>query len=156
MPHKSPRENSASSAASAAGIDHSFRRLVGYETAIWREGYCEIRLAIGPQHMNRLGKVHGGIYATILDAAMGHASTWCPVPGHTRKAVTVSLTTSFLAGVDRGVLTATGHLQSVAGRLVTVIGEVRSDSGVLCALGQASFMYLAGSESLDGVRKTSV
>ena len=138
------------------GHPGSFRHLLGYETAAWCEGYAEIGLTIGPDHMNRLGKVHGGVYATLLDAAMGHCVTWCAVPGHTRKSVTMSLTTSFLQGVDQGILTATARLESVDGRIATATGEVRNEAGLLCAVGQASFMYLSGSEKPDGHRDQHV
>ena len=30
-----------------------------------------LELDIGPQHMNSIGLVHGGVYATLLDVAMG-------------------------------------------------------------------------------------
>jgi uncharacterized protein (TIGR00369 family) len=149
MPDKSNRTTTG------MPVPRSFRRLLGYETGHWREGYAEIRMAITADHMNRMGKVHGGVYATLLDAAMGHCTTWCPVPGNTRKCVTVSLTTSFLQGVDTGVLTAIGQLQSVNGRIATATGEIRSETGLLCAVGQASFSYAPGSEHLTGVPKTS-
>ena len=150
MPDKSNR----TTAGMPTGDPRSFRRLLGYETGAWREGYAEIRMAITADHMNRMGKVHGGVYATLLDAAMGHCVTWCPVPGNTRKSVTVSLTTSYLQGTDQGVLTAIGRLQSVNGRIATATGEVHGDQGVLCAVGQASFSYAPGSEHLTGVPKT--
>jgi uncharacterized protein (TIGR00369 family) len=147
MPHKSNGETDGQT----SGIEHSFRHLVGYDTVLWEEGRSEIRLVISAKHMNRQGKVHGGLYATILDAAMGHAVTWCPVPGHSRGSVTVSLTTQYLQGISSGTLIASATLEGVDGRVATARGEVRSSTGLLCALGQASFLYSPGSERLEGV-----
>ncbi len=148
-----PDKCAHSTTASPEDHSGSFRRLLGYETVVWREGYAEIRMRVSADHMNRMGKVHGGVYATLLDAAMGHCVSWCSVPGNTRKCVTVSLTTSFLQGVDRGVLTANGRLEGIDGRIATATSEIRSEAGLLCAIGQASFAYIPGGEAVIGVPK---
>ena len=128
-----------------------YRTLIGYRTAQWREGYGEVQLAIGPQHLNTIGLVHGGIYMSLLDVALGHAVSFCTVPGNARFSTTVSLTTSFLKGAKGGVLTAIGRVEGLEGRMATGAGEVRDEGGELCAVGQATFMYFAGSERPEGV-----
>jgi len=128
-----------------------FRQLVGYRTKAWREGYGEVELVIGPQHLNSVGIVHGGIYASLLDVALGHAVAYCTVPGNFRFSTTVTLTTSFLRGAKGGVLTAAGRIDGVQGRFATGTGEVRDDAGELCAVAQASFLYFPGSERVEGV-----
>ena len=127
-----------------------YRQLIGYRTKAWREGYGEVELVIAPQHLNSIGIVHGGIYAALLDVALGHAVSFCTVPGNFRFSTTVSLTTSFLRGAKAGVLTATGRIAGREGRLVTGTGEVRDETGVLCAAGQGSFLYFPGSEQPEG------
>ena len=138
------------------GIPAGFRNLVGYRTLAWREGFGEIHLDIRPDHLNMLGFVHGGVYATILDAALGHAVAWCVVPGNRRPAVTVTLTTSYLAGANRGRLIAIGRLIHIEGRIATCNGEIRDDAGKLCARGQASFMYLPGGEKREGLARPAM
>jgi uncharacterized protein (TIGR00369 family) len=128
-----------------------YRTLIGYRTAQWREGYGEVQLTIGPQHLNTIGLVHGGIYMSLLDVALGHAVAFCTVPGNFRFSTTVSLTTNFLRGAKGGVLTAIGRVEGVEGRMATGSGEVRDEDGALCAVGQATFMYFAGSERPEGV-----
>lgn len=128
-----------------------FRQLVGYRTRQWSEGYGEIELVIDGRHANSLGIVHGGVFATLLDAAMGHAVAYCRIDGNVRSAVTVSLTTTFLAPAKHGTLIARGRVAGISGRLATVSGEVRDGDGNICAAGQGSFMYLPGSEHPDGV-----
>jgi uncharacterized protein (TIGR00369 family) len=130
-----------------------FRELVGYRTKAWREGYGEVELMIGPQHLNSVGIVHGGVYMSMLDVALGHAVAYCTVPGNFRFSTTVSLTTSFLKGAKSGVLTAVGRIDGIQGRLATGTGEVRDEAGELCAVGQASFLYFPGSERPEGVPK---
>ncbi|MGD9828549.1 MAG: PaaI family thioesterase [Hyphomicrobiaceae bacterium] len=135
-----------------------FRRHVGYTTTAWRDGFAEIELILGPEHMNSLNIVHGGVYMTLLDAALGHAVCWCSVPGHARFAVTVSLATTFVdsAQLDengQGKLIATGRLDGIHERIGTTTGEVRDGYGRLCATGVATFRYFAGSEHIEGVAK---
>jgi uncharacterized protein (TIGR00369 family) len=128
-----------------------YRQLIGYRTKVWREGHGEVELAIGPQHLNSIGIVHGGIYAALLDVALGHAAAFCTVPGNFRFSTTVSLTTNFLKGAKGGVLTAIGRIDGVEGRIATGSGEVRDEDGELCAVAQASFLYFPGSERPEGV-----
>jgi uncharacterized protein (TIGR00369 family) len=101
--------------------------------------------------MNSLGIVHGGVYASMLDGAFGHAANWCSVPGNVRSAVTISITTTFLKSATAGRLIAIARLEHVEGRTATLSGEVVDEEGTVCAVGQASFLYLPGSEKLEGV-----
>ena len=130
-----------------------YRQLIGYRTSAWREGYGEIELVLGPQHLNSLGIVHGGVYASLLDVALGSAVSFCPVPGNARYSTTMSLTTAFLKGATLGTLTATGRLEGINGRIATASGEVRDASGTLLATGQGSFLHFPGSEQPEGVPK---
>ena len=130
---------------------HGFRRTIGYKTTVWAERYSEVILEIDGRHDNSHGIVHGGVYATLLDAAFGGAVAFCGVPGRTRLAVTITLQTKYLSSARRGVLTAKGRVIGVEGKVATCAGEVWLDDGTLCATGQGSFMYLHGSEQPDGV-----
>jgi uncharacterized protein (TIGR00369 family) len=125
------------------GIPAGFRTLLGYRTAVWREGYGEIHLDVGPQHLNILNYVHGGVYATLLDAALGHAIGYGGTPGTRRPAVTVTLTTTYIAGAQSGLLIATGRLLHAEGRIATCTGEIRGRDGQLYVSGQGTFMYLS-------------
>jgi uncharacterized protein (TIGR00369 family) len=130
-----------------------YRTHLGYRTKAWREGYGEVELPLGPQHLNSIGVVHGGVYASLLDVALGHAVSYCTVPGNARYSTTVSLTTTFLQSASAGTLTAVGRVNGIEGRLVTASGEVRDAGGVLLAAGQGSFLYFSGSERPEGVPK---
>jgi uncharacterized protein (TIGR00369 family) len=130
---------------------NQFRKLLGYTTVVFREGEGAVEIALGPQHMNSLGIVHGGLYMTLLDAAMGHAVAWCRVPENVRSAVTVSLTATFLAVAQGDRLLARAKTVATTGRIVTLTGEVVDAEGTVCVTGQGSYMYLPGSERPDGV-----
>jgi uncharacterized protein (TIGR00369 family) len=130
-----------------------YRRLIGYRTRVWREAYGEVEMTIGPEHLNSLGVVHGGIYASLLDAGLGHAVSFCTTPGHARYSTTVSLTTTFVASASSGILIAVGRIDGMEGRFVTASGEVSDENGKLLAVGQGSFLYFPGSERPEGVPK---
>lgn len=137
------------------GRTSGFRSLVGYGTRAWSEGYAEIVLDAAAEHLNSLGIVHGGVYAAMLDAACGHAATYCPEPGHVRRAVTVSLAITYLAPARAGLLVATGRLESIdKNRVATVTARVAGADGTIHAIAQASFRYERGSERAEGVPRS--
>ena len=128
-----------------------FRSLIGYKTIEWREGYGEILLRLEPKHMNTRLIPHGGLYMSVMDSAMGHAATYCPVPGHSRSCVTTSLQTNFLAPARGGSLRACATLVDVEGQIATCRAEIIDGEDRLCNLAQGSFLYMPGSERLEGV-----
>jgi uncharacterized protein (TIGR00369 family) len=141
------------SATTVQARKSGYRTLLGYRTRAWREAYGEVELMIGPQHMNSIGLVHGGVYASLLDVALGSAVSFCAVPGRARYSTTVSLTTTFLKGTASGLLVAVGRIDGVEGRLATASGEVTDGNGTLLAVAQGSFLYFPGSERPEGVEK---
>lgn len=137
-PHNPPRQS-------------GFRSLVAYSTAAWQDGYAEVEVALGPQHMNSVGITHGGVYATLLDAAFGQCATWCSKPGNVRHCVTITLTTTFLDPAHEGTIRAIGRLEEVVERIAFCRGEIVDRDGRVLAIGQGSFRYRPGSERVEGV-----
>jgi acyl-coenzyme A thioesterase PaaI-like protein len=91
-----------------------------------------------------------------LDAALGHCTTWCSRPDHVRMCVTIGMTTSFLAAVKGGTITAIGQLEGVHDRVATARGKILDADGNLLGAAQGSFRYPSGSEFVEGVpRKTN-
>jgi uncharacterized protein (TIGR00369 family) len=133
------------------GKPSGFRLLLGYRVVEWRENFAAIEMDLEPKHMNGLGIVHGGVYATLLDAAQGHAVTFCPDPARTRICVTISLTTSFLSPAREGRVRAEGRCIGIHDRVATAQADMFDAAGTLLASAQASFRYMPGSEHLAGV-----
>ncbi len=128
-----------------------FRQLVGYRVLEWREGEATITLTIGPRHLNRSGVLHGGVIATLIDAAGGYAGCHCEHQGRVRRSVTVSLTTQFLAQAKTGVLTARARVRGGGKRLFVSSVEIHDGAGTLVAMGEGVYRYKTGSESPEGV-----
>lgn len=136
-----------------------FRKHVGYRTTVWRENYAELVLDLEAFHGNTHGALHGGVYMTVIDAAMGQAATWCPIEGHIRRCVTVSLSTTFLKAVNGPRIKVVARLESVANKVAVCRAEVIDPDGSVCATAQGTFRYVKGGElpqGVPGVRADSV
>ena len=48
-----------------------FQRLIGFRIVEWQAGRAVVSLDIREEHLNRAGSVHGGVLATLIDAAGG-------------------------------------------------------------------------------------
>ena len=135
------------------GRPSGFRSLIGYKTVAWREGYAEILLKLEPKHLNSHNNPHGGLYVTLIDAAMGHAATFCAIPENRRLSVTVGLQTNFLAPGQGAYLRTIARLVSAEGRHATCSGEVIDAEGTRCCVGLGTFRYNRGCERPEGVPK---
>ena len=133
------------------GKPSGFKQLVGYRTPVWEEGHAVFEVEITERHTNSSGFLHGGVYMTILDAAMGHASTWCSVPGHVRRCVTLSLTSNFVSVARTQIVRAEAWLRGVENGVATCRGEVRDANDLICVSGNGSYLYMRGCETIEGI-----
>ena len=119
-----------------------FADLVGYRLTQWRDDHAEIVLTLGQQHVNRTGRLHGGVLTTLIDAACGYAGTFA-VEGRPRHALTLALTTQFLGPAHAGQhLTATARRTGGGQRIFFAAAEVRDETGRLIARGDGTFRYI--------------
>jgi uncharacterized protein (TIGR00369 family) len=131
--------------------ESGFRNLIGFQVVEWNEDHVVLELAIGPQHLNRQGGLHGGVLAAMIDSACGLAGCYCPTIGHIRKAMTLSLTTSFTGQAAPGVIRAVGSKRSGGRRIFVSTAEVTDAKYNIVAIGEATYRYISGSEDLHGV-----
>ncbi len=81
-----------------------FAAAAGIETLEASRGYCRCKMAIGENHMNSVGVVHGGAIFTLADFAFAVASN-----SHGQLALAVQASISFLKSVSSGILYAEAH-----------------------------------------------
>jgi uncharacterized protein (TIGR00369 family) len=117
----------------------AFNEAVGLRLAGWSEGRATVELDITGDHLNRSGYVHGGVLMTLIDVACGFAGTWSE--DGTRLAVTLDLTTSFVAPGRAGRLTTLATVTGGGRKIYFARAEVRDEAGALVAMGQGSFRY---------------
>ncbi len=120
----------------------NFADLIGYRLTAWREGEAEIGLEVDARHMNRSGRLHGGVLATMIDAACGFAGCYEAPPGRGRRAMTLALNTQYIGPVPVGTrLTASARRSGGGRRIFFSTCEVRDQDGRLVATGSATYRY---------------
>ena len=110
------------------------QRLVGYSVDLTDPGgTARVSLDIRAQHMNRNGSLHGGLHATIMDAAAGFAASRHLAGGAAQivPVVTLSLTTNFLAPAVSGRVVAVGHVTGGGRKIVYANAEVLAEDGTV-------------------------
>lgn len=105
--------------------DSAFYRWSGIELIDAVEGTVTLRLALEEHHVNIQGFAHGGLLATLADAAMGLAIRSAVEPG--RRHVTVAMDVHYLRPVTRGTVTSTGRAVRVGTELGYAEAEVTDE-----------------------------
>ena len=128
-----------------------FHNMLGYRQVSWEEDEAVIELETQADHLNLGGVIHGGVLTSLLDIVMAEAGTYCPYPGRMRKAITLSLTTTFTGQCTGGVIRVTGRKRAGGSRIFNSTGEVHDELGNLLAIGEGTFRIRSGSEKPEGV-----
>jgi len=128
-----------------------FHNLLGYRQVSWEENEAVIEMELAPRHLNLGGVIHGGVLTSLLDIVLAQAGTYCPYPGRMRKAITLSLTTTFTGQCSKGVIRVTGRKRAGGTRIFNSTGEVHDDQGNLLAIGEGTFRIRSGSDKPEGV-----
>ncbi len=128
-----------------------FADLVEYRLTLWSEGYCELELAVAAKHLNRSGLLHGGVPATLMDAACGYAGCFIATPGRRRRGFTLALNTQFIGAVGAGTTIVCKATKTGGGRSIFFASaEVLSQDGELLARGDAVYKYRGRSGEPEG------
>lgn len=122
-------------------FSEGFPALVGFEFLAWQEGQVVLGLTMTPEHLNLGGTVHGGVLATLIDVAGACAGTFSPDPQVLRKALTLSMTTTFTGQCKSGQITAVGTLKAAGRRIYFSSVEVFDEQNNLIAMGEGTFRY---------------
>ena len=128
-----------------------FHKSVGFSIvpAESRKGYCTVRGTVRRRHLNINGVVHGGVYATILDTAMGAAVV--TLLGDDEVTATTSLYIEFLRPSREGQrLTARGEVVRRGRHLAFVEGNLFDGEGTRLSQAHGTW-YIWSSE--DGTWK---
>ncbi|WBU59224.1 PaaI family thioesterase [Paracoccus albus] len=126
-------------AESAIPMDQSgVRDLVGYRSYLPDNVRGACSLGVGPQHLNRIGMLHGGIVSMLLDNCCGIAVR-NSVGDIDAAVVTVSMAVNFIDSANEGLVTATGYVTGGGRSMKFAEGELRDASGRLLATCNATF-----------------
>src|SRR3546814_17616494 len=88
--------------------DNPWLEWLRVQMVAWQPNTCTFALYIEPRHLNRQRSLHGGLIATMLDAACGYSGAYSEPGEPKRHAVTVMLNTSYIRSEEH-----TSELQSL-------------------------------------------
>lgn len=118
-----------------------YYRLLGFRTEVDETaGLSKLVLESRSELENSRGEIHGGVIASLLDAAMGVAVRSMLGPGD--GATTVSLTVNYVAP-GRSTLTACGRVVRQGRSLASAEGTVTDASGQIVAHAVGTLRVLA-------------
>ena len=112
--------------------DH-FAHHLDVEMLEYGAGKARARMAIGKQHLNSAGTVHGGAIFSLADSVFSVASN-----SHGTLALAINVSISFFKAVRSGTLTAEAEEVSLNPKLATYLVTVKDESGDRIALFQGT------------------
>ncbi len=123
-----------------------FWQHLGVEVQDAREGWVRLRLPVRDALCNAAGApVHGGVYAALVDMAVGSAlGTLREASEGGVRQTTLDLNVSFLAAARGGDLLAEGRILRHGRTIVFGEASVTDAEGRLLAVGRATYMILPG------------
>ncbi len=111
------------------GNDKGFLSVVGVRNQTAEDGKARLELEATEQHLNSKGTVHGGVLATIVDAAMGQAVRSRTEDGDSP--ATSQLTVTYLRPGKPGTLVVTAEVRKQGEHLTVCEADVEQDGRAL-------------------------
>ncbi len=106
-------------------------------------GYSLLEINLSHKHLQPFGMVHGGVFASIIDAAAFWA-IYCGIEDPNAGATTVDLKLNYLAPAASGKLIARGRQIKLGKTLGYAEAEVTDENGKILAHGTSTLMLLPG------------
>jgi len=115
-----------------------FTRFLGMELARMEDGECEMTLAVESRHMSTAERVHGGVFFTMLDTAMGRAVISRLPEG--RGCATIEAKINYFRPVQEGELRAFAKCVNLSRRTAYTEAELLDSEGRVIAKATGTFM----------------
>jgi acyl-CoA thioesterase len=115
-----------------------FNRFLGMEVARVEDGVCEIFLDVDARHMSIAERVHGGVFFTMVDTAMGRSVVSTLPAG--RGCATVEAKINYFRPVQSGRVRAIARCINKSRRTAYTEAEIRDDEDRLIAKATGTFM----------------
>lgn len=113
----------------------TFSRHIGAKVEDVEPGRSVIRIDVEEHHLNGAGTLHGGVYASLIDNAMG-LSVLALVGVRT---ATIEMNVHFLGAVSEGRITCAAEVVHRTRRTATAEAKVHDSQGNLVAMGTGAF-----------------
>jgi uncharacterized protein (TIGR00369 family) len=134
MMHADPRINQLNK---AGGFNH----WNGIIIIDWQDSLASLKVDLTHDHLNPLGLVHGGLYASMLDVALAMSGSYLPAPDGLYPGLTLSLTTQYVAPLqlEDGFAVAKARRTGGGKSVFFAEGEVLSPDGRVIASASGVF-----------------
>ncbi len=106
-------------------------------------GYSVLEINLAKKHLQPYGMVHGGVFASIIDAA-AFWSVYFGIEDPSAGLITVDLKLNFLEPATSGKLIARGRQIKVGGTLGYAEAEVTDETGKVLTHGTSTVLILPG------------
>lgn len=100
-------------------------------------------LSLSKRHLNAENRLHGGVIASMLDAACGLPVRVIADDADLVRAVTLTLSVNYIAAPKGPLVRASGRITGGGRRVLFAEGELRDHDGSLVATGTGSFKRLS-------------
>ena len=113
----------------------TFSRHIGAKVSEVEAGGADVYIDVEEVHLNGTGTLHGGVYASLMDNAMG-LSVLALVGV---RSATIQMDVHFLGAVSGGRITCRSEVVHRTRRTATAEAKVRDAEGNLVAMGSGVF-----------------
>ena len=123
---------------------YPFQELIGFRMVDWGKDFARFDLDVTDAILNRHGIPHGGVYAVLLDTAMGYAGCFTGDADDRVMAMTISMTTNFLSRPRGSLLIAEGRKTGGGKSTFFASGRIEDETGESIATATGVFRYRKG------------
>lgn len=112
---------------------------LGFNMTAWDKDFARIEAPVTEHMMNRQGLPHGGVYAALLDTAMGFCGCFTGDKKVKQNALTLSMTVNYVSRAQGQVLIAEARVTGGGRATYFAQGIVHDELGHLIAQGTGVF-----------------
>ncbi|WP_157404587.1 PaaI family thioesterase [Shouchella shacheensis] len=131
MTHRTEKKN----VVEAIFSESPFWNFMGFEIESFEEGAVCLKVEVREELKNVIGTLHGGVYAAMMDTAMGITARSV----ENTPLATINMNVNYLRPVSEGTIYAKGRVINRSRSLFTVQAEVMDDKDQLAAHAVGSF-----------------
>lgn len=113
----------------------TFSRHIGAKVSEVEAGRADVYIDVEEVHLNGTGTLHGGVYASLMDNAMG-LSVLALVGV---RSATIQMDVHFLGSVSEGRIICRSEVVHRTRRTATAEAKVHDETGTLVAMGTGTF-----------------
>ena len=118
--------------------ESDFNELVGMEMVETGEGGFEVRLDVEARHKSPAARVHGGVFFSLIDTAMGRAVI--SAIDDDRGCATLEAKINYFRPVQTGRIRAVARCTNLSRRTAYTEAEIRDEEDRLIARATGTFM----------------